>query len=49
MDYRLLGVTQKPKRNLPPSINRVWASNAGIAPKKINIAGVKIHWNKYQK
>ena len=29
-----------------PSISRIWASNAGKAPKMIKVKGKNIHWKK---
>ncbi|GEM_PF-5966038 len=42
-NYRNFGVTQKPRRHLPPSISRVWASSAGNAPKITSVMGLKSH------
>jgi len=44
----LFGVFQNPRRNLPPSIRRVWASSAGMLPNTIKVNGMRIHWRKYK-
>ena len=44
---RLFGVTQKPMYF--PSIRRVWASKAGIEPRKIVVAGNNTHCTSIQK
>ena len=44
---RTLGVNQKPIYF--PSIRRVWASNAGIDPKNIVVAGNNTHCTSIQK
>src|SRR3989344_6280077 len=44
---RVLGVTQKPI--YLPNIRRVWASKAGIEPRKIVVAGNNTHWTNIQK
>ena len=40
---RLFGVFQNPRRNRPPSIMRVCASNAGTALKQMKVTGTSAH------
>lgn len=41
--FLIFGVTQKPRRNLPPNINLVCASKAGNVPKRTMLIGVRSH------
>ena len=49
INYLCFGVSLRSKRNLPPSVKRVWASSPGKAPKIIKVIGIKAHWIKNKK